>query len=132
MGWELGGSTHELLVVHGLDRGVGLGLLREGNESETARAAGSGLSHDDAVDDLSEPREKGEARSVAERRAVEEAVASWLQAYWEKASRSESLLVPLNNTNQSRISIEVRTCFLTTARAVLSSKVRNRGGAKWA
>ena len=48
-------STHELLVVHGLDGGVSLSLLGEGDEAETARAASSGLGHDNAVDNLSEP-----------------------------------------------------------------------------
>lgn len=36
-------STHELLVVHGLDGGVSLGLLAVGDKAEATRASGSGL-----------------------------------------------------------------------------------------
>lgn len=75
---EREGGTHEFLVVHGANGGVGLSLLAVGDESETTGPAGSRLAaavsavagrggsrHDDAVEHLSELGE-----GVAERVVV--------------------------------------------------------------
>lgn len=57
-------ETHELLVVHGLDGGVSLALVGEGDEAEAARATGAGLAVDDIIVSVRKSRERREeARS---------------------------------------------------------------------
>lgn len=84
-------KTHELLVVHGLDGGVSLGLLAKGDEAEAARATSSGLSHDNAVNHLAELGERIAERVVVgspARSGTGSGLVGWLWGVrWSRARR---------------------------------------------
>lgn len=85
-----GEGTHELLVVHGSDGGISLGLLAVGDEAESTGPSSSGLA-------IAGRRISWEDRTAKAVGTHVMTMQSRTCPNCEKASRRESLLVPLRS-----------------------------------